>query len=63
MVVCKMDGQWEVAARIQPGWIQPGLCDNLEGQDGAGTRVAQGAGMYLPLWLSRIVAWQTPTTV
>ena len=61
VVVCKMDGQWEVAARVQRA--QPGLCDNLEGRDGAGTRVAQGAGMCLPLWLSRIVAWQTPTTV
>ena len=60
VVACKMDGQWEVAARVQGA--QPGRCGSLAGWDAAGPG-GSGGGDVSPLWLSRIAAWQTPTTV
>ena len=42
VVACKMDGQWEVAARVQGA--QPGRCGSLAGRDAAGPGWLRGRG-------------------
>ena len=49
ITICKIDSQWEFAVWLRKH--KPGLCINLEGQDGEGDgwEVQKGGDIYIPM--------------